>query len=82
MAGTLVAQLNQAAINGIRSAGATSQYITAEGNAYTGAWTWTTQTGTDGKTNAQTMGSLTDSSNKVIYQVSNTDHSQRCNLSS
>ncbi|KAF2163064.1 glycoside hydrolase family 5 protein [Zasmidium cellare ATCC 36951] len=69
MAGTLVAQLNQAAINGIRGAGATSQYITAEGNAYTGAWTWTTQAGTDGKTNAQTMGSLTDSSNKLIYQM-------------
>ncbi|KAK3673166.1 hypothetical protein LTR78_007006 [Recurvomyces mirabilis] len=69
MSGTLVAQLNQAAINGIRAAGATSQYITVEGNAYTGAWTWTTATGTDGKTNAQTMGSLTDSSNKLIYQM-------------
>ena len=71
MAGSLVASLNQAAINGIRAAGATSQYITVEGNAYTGAWTWTTQAGTDGKTNAQTMGSLTDSSNKIIYQVRN-----------
>ncbi|EME41652.1 glycoside hydrolase family 5 protein [Dothistroma septosporum NZE10] len=69
MAGSLVASLNQAAINGIRAAGATSQYITPEGNAYTGAWTWTTQTGTDGKTNADTMGSLTDSSNKLIYQM-------------
>ncbi|KAK4539263.1 hypothetical protein LTR36_000841 [Oleoguttula mirabilis] len=69
MAGSLVASLNQAAINGIRAAGATSQYITAEGNAYTGAWTWTTATGTDGKTNAATMVSLTDSSNKLIYQM-------------
>lgn len=70
MSSTLVAQLNQAAINGIRAAGATTQYITVEGNAYTGAWTWTTATGTDGKTNAQTMGSLTDSSaNKLIYQM-------------
>lgn len=32
---TLVLNLNQAAINGIRAAGATSQYIFAEGNSYT-----------------------------------------------
>lgn len=69
MSSTLVAQLNQAAIDGIRGAGATSQYITVEGNAYTGAWTWTTATGTDGKTNAQTMSSLTDPSSKLIYQM-------------
>ncbi|KAK5128249.1 hypothetical protein LTR85_002916 [Meristemomyces frigidus] len=69
MAGSLVASLNQAAINGIRKAGATSQYITAEGNAYTGAWTWTTAVGTDGETNAVTMGALTDSSDKLIYQM-------------
>jgi endoglucanase len=69
MPGSLVASLNQAAINGIRAAGATSQWITAEGNAYTGAWTWTTATGTDGKTNADTMGSLSDPYNKLIYQV-------------
>lgn len=69
MAGSLVAELNQAAIDGIRAAGATSQYITVEGNAYTGAWTWTNTTGTDGKTNAETMGNLTDSSNKIIYQM-------------
>lgn len=69
MAGALVAELNQAAINGIRAAGATTQYITVEGNAYTGAWTWTTATGTDGETNAATMGSLTDSADKLIYQM-------------
>lgn len=40
MDNTLVAQLNQAAINGIRAAGATSQYIFVEGNSYSGAWTW------------------------------------------
>lgn len=40
MDNTLVANLNQAAINGIRAAGATSQYIFVEGNSYTGAWTW------------------------------------------
>ncbi|GAB7357671.1 hypothetical protein MBLNU459_g0162t1 [Dothideomycetes sp. NU459] len=69
MAGSLVAELNQAAINGIRAAGATTQYITVEGNAWTGAWTWTTATGTDGKTNADTMGNLTDSADKLIYQM-------------
>lgn len=40
MDNTLVGQLNQAAINGIRAAGATTQYIFVEGNSYTGAWTW------------------------------------------
>lgn len=69
MSGTLVAQLNQAAIDGIRAAGATSQYIAVEGNAYTGAWTWTTATGTDGKTNAETMKNLTDPQNKILYQM-------------
>ena len=67
---TLVANLNQAAINAIRSAGAVSQYITVEGNAYTGAWTWTTAKGTDGKTNGEAMGALTDSVNgKLLYQM-------------
>lgn len=37
----LVRRLNQAAIDGIRSAGATSQYIFVEGNSWSGAWTWT-----------------------------------------
>lgn len=37
---TLVFNLNQACINGIRSAGATSQLILVEGNSWTGAWTW------------------------------------------
>ena len=69
MSGELVAQLNQAAIHGIRAAGARSQWITVEGNAYTGAWTWTTATGTDGKTNAQTMGGLKDPEDKIIYQM-------------
>lgn len=40
MDNSLVAQLNQAAINGIRAAGATTQIIFVEGNSYTGAWTW------------------------------------------
>lgn len=36
----LVGQLNQAAIDAIRGAGATSQYIFVEGNSWTGAWHW------------------------------------------
>lgn len=36
----LVFNLNQAAIDGIRGAGATSQLIFVEGNSWTGAWTW------------------------------------------
>lgn len=59
----LVVKLNQAAINGIRAAGATTQYITVEGNSWTGAWTWTTSG------NGATMGSLTDPFDKVIYQM-------------
>lgn len=70
MSTALVASLNQAAITAIRSAGATSQYITVEGNAYTGAWTWTTAEGTDGTTNADSMASLTDTvSDKLLYQM-------------
>ena len=60
---SLVVNLNQAAINGIRAAGATSQYITVEGNDWTGARTWTS-----GK-NGATMGALTDPQNKIIYQM-------------
>jgi endoglucanase len=58
---TLVLNLNQAAINAIRAAGATSQYIFAEGNSYTGAWTWT-QVNTN-------MVALTDPSNKLVYEM-------------
>ncbi|OQN99937.1 hypothetical protein B0A48_14142 [Cryoendolithus antarcticus] len=69
MAGALVATMNQAAIDGIRAAGATTQIINVEGNSWTGAWTWTTSKGTDGLTNADTMGSLTDPSNNLVYQM-------------
>ncbi|KAK8166459.1 endo-beta-1,4-glucanase [Phyllosticta citrichinensis] len=60
---SLVVQLNQAGINGIRAAGAASQYITVEGNAYTGAWTWVSSG------NAATMGNLTDPKGLLIYQM-------------
>lgn len=60
---SLVVQLNQAAINGIRAAGAVKQYIHVEGNDWTGAWTWTSSQ------NAATMGALTDPSNLIVYQM-------------
>ncbi|KAF2135423.1 glycoside hydrolase family 5 protein [Aplosporella prunicola CBS 121167] len=60
---TLVVNLNQAAIDGIRAAGATSQYITVEGNSWTGAWSWKSSG------NADTMGNLTDTEDKLIYQM-------------
>lgn len=56
-----VVALNQAAINGIRGVGATTQYIFAEGNDYTGAWTWT-------EFNTE-MINLTDPSNLLIYEM-------------
>lgn len=58
---TLVLNLNQAAINGIRAAGATSQYIFVEGNSYSGAWTWAS-------TN-DNLKALTDPSNKIVYEM-------------
>ncbi|KAK4166968.1 glycoside hydrolase [Cladorrhinum sp. PSN259] len=60
----LVRRLNQAAIDGIRSAGATSQYIFVEGNSWSGAWTWTTSSG-----NSQSLKDLTDPSNKIVYEM-------------
>ncbi|KAJ6029746.1 hypothetical protein N7499_005424 [Penicillium canescens] len=58
---TLVLQLNQAAINAIRAAGATSQYIFVEGNSWSGAWTWPTVN--------DNMKDLTDPQNKIIYEM-------------
>ncbi|KAJ5919801.1 hypothetical protein N7454_009636 [Penicillium verhagenii] len=58
---TLVLDLNQAAINGIRAAGATSQYIFVEGNSYTGAWTWTEYN--------DNLVSLTDTEDKIVYEM-------------
>ena len=59
---TLVFNLNQAGIDGIRAAGATSQWITPEGNSWTGAWTWVSS----GNTN---LGALKDPQDKLIYQM-------------
>lgn len=60
---TLVFNLNQACINGIRAAGATSQLILIEGNSYTGAWTWVSSG------NAASLLSLTDPNNNIAYQM-------------
>ncbi|KKK16135.1 hypothetical protein P175DRAFT_0516439 [Aspergillus ochraceoroseus IBT 24754] len=57
----LVLHLNQAAINGIRAAGATQQYIFVEGNSYSGAWTWT-------KVN-DNLKKLTDPQGKIVYEM-------------
>jgi endoglucanase len=58
---TLVLNLNQAAINGIRAAGATSQYIFVEGNAWSGAWSWTD--------NNDNLKGLTDTEDKIVYEM-------------
>ena len=58
-----VVNLNQAAINGIRAAGATTQPILVEGNAYTGAWTWVSSG------NGASLLGLTDPSNNIIYEM-------------
>ncbi|OLN85427.1 Endoglucanase gh5-1-like protein 1 [Colletotrichum chlorophyti] len=57
---TLVLNLNQAAINGIRSTGAT-QYIFVEGNQWSGAWSWVTVN--------DNMKALTDPLNKIVYEM-------------
>ncbi|KAI9037989.1 putative extracellular endoglucanase/cellulase [Aspergillus affinis] len=57
----LVLNLNQAAINGIRAAGAKTQYIFVEGNSYSGAWKWAT-------TN-DNLKDLTDPQDKIVYEM-------------
>jgi len=62
-AGT-VFNLNQAAVNAIRAAGATTQMIMAEGTSYTGAWTWTTSSG-----NSAAFGALKDPNNNIAIEM-------------
>jgi endoglucanase len=59
----LVFNLNQAAIDGVRAAGATKQYITPEGNSWTGAWTWISSG------NGASLVNLKDPENKLVYQM-------------
>lgn len=58
---SLVLNLNQAAINAIRAAGAKSQYIFVEGNSWSGAWTWPTVN--------DNMKALTDPEDLIIYEM-------------
>lgn len=58
-----VFQLNQAAVNGIRASGATSQLILVEGTSWTGAWTWTTSG------NSDAFGAIKDPNNNVAIQM-------------
>lgn len=58
---TLVFNLNQVAINSIRAAGATSQYIFVEGNSWSGAWVWTQYN--------DNLKGLTDPQNKIVYEM-------------
>ncbi|THG99752.1 hypothetical protein EW026_g2669 [Hermanssonia centrifuga] len=59
-----VFNLNQAAVNGIRASGATSQLILVEGTSYTGAWTWTTSSG-----NSAVFGAIKDPNNNVAIEM-------------
>ncbi|KAL2145908.1 hypothetical protein VTI28DRAFT_5990 [Corynascus sepedonium] len=63
MENSLVADLNQAAIDGIRAAGATSQYILVEGNSWSGAWTWVSSG------NGESLLNLSDPEDKIIYEM-------------
>ena len=63
MDNSLVLRLNQAAIDGIRVAGATSQWIWVEGNSWTGAWTWTSSG------NGANLVNLKDPQDKIVYQM-------------
>jgi endoglucanase len=60
---SVVFNLNQAGLNGIRASGATSQLILVEGTSWTGAWTWTTS----GNSNA--FGAIKDPNNNVAIQM-------------
>ncbi|KAJ7019920.1 endoglucanase [Mycena alexandri] len=55
--------LNQAAVNGIRASGATSQLILVEGLAWTGAWTWVSSG------NSAVFGAIKDPNNNTAIQM-------------
>ncbi|TDL25485.1 endoglucanase [Rickenella mellea] len=63
IAAATVFSLNQAAVNGIRSAGATSQLILVEGTSYTGAWTWVSSG------NSAVFGAIKDPNNNVAIHM-------------
>jgi endoglucanase len=53
--------LNQAAINGIRASGATTQYIFVEGNAYSSAQQWASV--------SSKLSTLKDPNNLIVYEM-------------
>ncbi|KAJ6513190.1 endoglucanase [Mycena sanguinolenta] len=55
--------LNQAAVNGIRASGATSQLILVEGTSWTGAWTWVSSG------NSAVFGAIQDPYNNVAIEM-------------
>ncbi|CAE6384056.1 hypothetical protein RSOLAG1IB_11652 [Rhizoctonia solani AG-1 IB] len=59
----VVATFNQAAINGIRASGATSQLILVEGTAWSGAWSWVSSG------NADAFKSLKDPNNNFAIEM-------------
>ncbi|KAK1965611.1 cellulase [Colletotrichum sublineola] len=64
MDNSLVRDLNQAAIDNIRAAGATKQMIWIEGNSYSGAWHWISSGTGDALKN---LTDPTDSTGKLLY---------------
>ncbi|KAI0636253.1 endoglucanase [Trametes polyzona] len=58
-----VFNLMQAAVNGVRASGATSQLILVEGTSWTGAWTWTTSG------NSDAFGAIKDPNNNIAIQM-------------
>ncbi|KZP15293.1 glycoside hydrolase family 5 protein [Athelia psychrophila] len=55
--------LMQAAVNGIRAAGATTQLILVEGTSWTGAWTWVSSG------NSAVFGSIVDPNNNIAIEM-------------
>ncbi|KAJ7126929.1 endoglucanase [Mycena epipterygia] len=55
--------LNQAAVNGIRASGATTQLILVEGTSWTGAWTWVSSG------NSAVFGAIKDPNNNVAIEM-------------
>ncbi|KAJ7274333.1 endoglucanase [Mycena haematopus] len=55
--------LNQAAVNGIRASGATTQLILVEGTSWTGAWTWVSSG------NSAVFGAITDPNNNIAIEM-------------
>jgi endoglucanase len=62
-ANNVVTNLMQACIDGVRAAGAITQYIFVEGTSYSGAWTWVSSGNSDALIN------LSDPQNEIVYEM-------------